>query len=275
MKQVSPITSCAKKRILNSSLPLHELMSSPYRTRVRDKSREIGTPAIEGKRLQGLNQSAEDKLTISPEARAAYEGSQPKGEGTPNGDADRTRLWLADPTKQEDLVLTIDSDFFGLYPEDWLLMRILEDALGIKVRVSRDHGHSQGEEMSADGADRKSAVGSATKPRDEPQAGTVLGISRTIESMQQAHKDDGTLSLLFRAIIKTKDGKRVSIPVHTKVPKDLLSHPKIAALVAKARSSKPIESEYSGSASSITRTSFTCRLAAGFDRSHIRVTQLS
>lgn len=169
-----------------------------------------------------------DKLTISDQARQAYK---------------------AGPSKALETLISVDSEFFGLSPEDRLLIIMLEKVLGIKIKLPE--GTQVASKAKAQPIYSLQLQLAPQASQSPARAGWGFSYDLT-----ESYKESESMSFAARGIVRTADGKEISIELQLNMSRQFVSQRSLSIRAGDAKVVDPLVINYSGPAADFTKTTF-------------------
>lgn len=169
-----------------------------------------------------------DTLSISDQARQAYKSSSPA---------------CVDPS------ISVDSDFFGLSPEDRLLISMLEKVLGIKIKFVKMSDVNPSPKSQSFLSSMQ--LQSPDKPSQPVRAGWGLSYDLT-----ESYKESESLSFAAKGVVNTADGKQIGISIQISMYRQFATQSSVSVRAGDAKIVDPLVINYAGPAVDFTKDTF-------------------
>ncbi len=234
--EVTPVKILGSTIALGSKHSLDVTETRQESLRVWKEARTQTAPSVTAAQPEPVQG---DRLTISKEALQAYQsGAAQSAETSP---------------------ISVDSEFFGLSPEDRLLILILEKVLGIKVKTpsqleraakGTDEGLAAEMQRIAQSASKQAeALKQAVTPPSRQGWGYILERS-------QSYEETETLSFAAKGLVNTADGRQISIDIQVNMKREFLAKSSLTVRGGDAKIVDPLVINYDGPAADLKQTSF-------------------
>ena len=195
-----------------------------------------------------------DRLTISKEALEAYNN-------TPAQAADTSAI-------------AVDAEFFGLTPDDRLLILILEKALGIRIRTA-DQIKKAAKGSGKGFADRVQEAIAAAQKQAEALKEAATAPSKAgwgfIYERHESHMETEALSFKANGIVNTADGKQIAIQLQFNMSRSFAATSSLTIRGGDAKVVDPLVINYDGPAADFKDTTFVFDLDADGQNDEIAV----
>lgn len=242
MLEATPVKILGATVLMNNRHSLDIAETRQESLRVWRDTRSTSAPsaaAIQADPIQG------DRLTISKEALQAYNcGAAQAAEPSP---------------------ISVDPEFFGLSPEDRLLILILEKALGIRIRTPdqlKNATKGTGKTLAAEVQQIQEAAARQAEALKQAATAPSRAGWGYIYERHESYQESETMSFTAKGLVNTADGKQISIQIQLNMTRSFSATNSVTLRGGDAKVVDPLAINYDGPAADFKKTTFVFDLDA-------------